>query len=477
MNAEQPGRSRVAQVRGHRLVREDHRFFHERGRVGLATQVHPRGPPLGIEANASLHRVEVEPARALARRLPRLRDAGELPQPPSDILLKARRLGGADGTDADVPKRLGGIGAREHPPRLVVGEPRIGADERRVQLEGHEPRRLVQVEVERHRAAHRAGPKRAQVARKLLGQHRDHAVRQVHARRPPPRIHIERGAPRHVVRHVGDVHPEPPPHRRGRAPLHEPHAGRRPSPARWLPRRVGEDARLFRMRADGKHARRLAAFRSDGIQRYRVVEIPRIDRIDGEREALPQIAVPFGQGAARIELSRARLGKRTLGERRLQLVARDDHVDGSARLVGAAKHLLHDAGGCGVARRERRDAHAHERSVLDVGIVCAHGEHVVGNARILGHDHAERVGHLVAPYEHIVRTVENAHDARGRTLLRASAPRSRAAVRARPAPSKTPIRQRRQLHEIAVERARHSRFGNEERALGRLNEAEAARAH
>lgn len=145
----------------------------------------------------------------------------------------------------------------------------------------------------------------------------------------------------------------------------------------------------------------------NGLQADRIVEVPRIGRIDGERETLPQVAVPRRQRAVLVEHRASRLRKRPFGEHRLQLVTGDHHVYGRVLVVGEPEHLLDNAGGRRVARRKRRDAHAHERSVFDVGPVGTHGEYVIGDVRIFGHDHAERFGHLVAPHERVVRTVDD----------------------------------------------------------------------
>ena len=87
-----------------------------------------------------------------------------------------------------------------------------------------------------------AGVERADAVGELLGQHRQHAVDEVDARRAQPRLVVDRRVPRHVVAHVGDVHAE-------------------------------------------KHAPVLGALDAD-----RVVEVARVDRVDGEGEAVADVS-------------------------------------------------------------------------------------------------------------------------------------------------------------------------------------------
>ena len=428
VHAEDAGEPGIAQVARHRLVRQDHGLLHERRRVRLAAQVDAHGVPLRIQAHLRLHRGEVQPAGRLARRRALPRQAREPREPARERVVLRSAVGTAR---RPFQKGL----------RLVVGQPRIRADERRVQLVAHEARTVVQVQVGRHRAAHLAGLERAQVTRQLLGQHGYHAVGQVHARRPPPRIQVDRRVPGHVMRHVRDMHPQPPAHGPRPALVHEPHA-----------------------------AGHLAALQNDGLQRQSVVEVAGVGGVDGEREALPQVAVALRERARLVQHGGARLGERTVRERRLQLATRHDEVHAHPLVARLPDDLLHHAGGRGVARGERGDANAHERAVRHVRMVGAHGEDVVGYARILGHHHAEGLGHLVAAHERVVRAVDNAQHPRGRLVAGARSALVRLACAALAARG----RQGRHLHQIAVEGTGHLRCGNEVGALGRLHEAEAA---
>ena len=56
-----------------------------------------------------------------------------------------------------------------------------------------------------------AGLERADAVAQTLGQHGDHAVGEIHAVAPVVRLAVQRATRRHVVAHVGDVDPEPPP--------------------------------------------------------------------------------------------------------------------------------------------------------------------------------------------------------------------------------------------------------------------------
>ena len=206
------------------------------------------------------------------------------------------------------------------------------------------------------------------------------------------------------------------------------------------------------------------------MQRQGVIEVAGVGGVDGEREALPQVAVALGERARLVQHGGTRLGERAVRERRLQLVARHDEVHAHPLVARPPDDLLHHAGCCGVARGERGDANAHERAVRHVRMVGAHGEDVVGYARILGHHHAEGLGHLVAAHKRVVRAVDDAQHPRGRLVARAGSTLMRLARDALAARG----RQRRHLHQVAVEGAGHLRRGNEVGALGRLHEAEAA---
>ena len=75
----------------------------------------------------------------------------------------------------------------EHFERLAVGQAHIRADEGRVNLVARKLRPLIDIQFYRHGAANLARGERAQPARKLLGNHRNYPVDQIHARGAAPR--------------------------------------------------------------------------------------------------------------------------------------------------------------------------------------------------------------------------------------------------------------------------------------------------
>ena len=119
-----------------------------------------------------------------------------------------------------------------------------------------------------------------------------------------------------------------------------------------------------------------------------------------------------------------------------------------------------------MARRERGDAHANEGAVGHIGKIGPHGENVVGNVMVLGHDHAERLGNLIAPDDGVVRPVDHAHDARSRAVRAARETLARAAGR-----------QGNHLDQVAIESTAHLRLGDEILPLRRADEAERAGMH
>ena len=409
VDAVQAGKAAPLQVAGHRLVGQDHGLLHQARGIGLATQRDVGRPSLRIEDHLGLGRGEVDAAGPGAGRLPGAGEPRAFHEPPGNI----------------APRGDGGLVVDEDVVGLAVGKARVRADEGRVQREAHELSLIVQEQVGRHGTPLGAGRERAQLVGKSRGQHGDDAVGQIHARGAPTRVQIDRGAPGHVVAHVGDVHAEPP------QPL------------------------FLQI-----------------IQGQRIVEIFGVGRIDGEGEAVAQVAVAGGQGPLRIQGRRGRISQSPLREHRLQLVAADDEVDAGPRRVGGiGEHLFHKARGGAAARRELGDAHAHERPVGHLGRLGAHGEHVVGNARIGRDHHSEGLGHLVAPHQRVVGPIDHREHPGGGTTRHIPV-----VIRDSP-PLRCPGPQRRDFHQIAVERAGEARGGDEVLPLGRLHETEAAGAH
>ena len=138
---------------------------------------------------------------------------------------------------------------------------------------------------------HLIGLQARQSVGKDLGQHRDHAVGQINARRAIQRLAIQRRARPHEVRHVGNMHAQLP------MPVRQPH------------------------------------------QRDRIVEIAGIDRIDRDHGFAGQIdsrrmdrfVEPIGLIASVFE--------HVVGKMLRQVVFADDRKRIDARLAAAAEHF------------------------------------------------------------------------------------------------------------------------------------------
>ncbi len=108
------------------------------------------------------------------------------------------------------------------------------------------------------------------------------------------------------------------------------------------------------------------------VQRQRVVEVLGVGGIDGEHEALRQIAIARDERPFRIQHGRSSLGKRSVREHRLQFVARHNEIHSHPHLVGRiGDNLLDMPRSRALARGKLGDAHAHEGPVGNIRIVGA----------------------------------------------------------------------------------------------------------
>jgi hypothetical protein len=100
------------------------------------------------------------------------------------------------------------VGAGEHLRDLRVGQTRGGTDDAVGKARLFHAAAIVDVE---DRGLDQAVDPRAQgaeVGRELLREHRQHSVREVDARPPPPRFGVQRGIGLDEMGHIGDVHPQ-----------------------------------------------------------------------------------------------------------------------------------------------------------------------------------------------------------------------------------------------------------------------------
>ena len=182
--------ARVDQQLGHRPVGGEHRLLDGAMRERAHAAPDRDHAPRGVHDGLGLDEVEVERAA---------RDA-PLAQQPRCLRERAQR--GA--------QRGVGVAASLHPfGRLLVGEFARGCGPGPAPPAGAAARRPLPRELDRECETVLFGTQRAEVARERLGQHRDHALGQVHAVAARARLAVERRAGRHVVRDVRDRDPEP----------------------------------------------------------------------------------------------------------------------------------------------------------------------------------------------------------------------------------------------------------------------------
>ena len=194
--------------------------------------------------------------------------------------------------------RLGPARVGQHGRDLGVGQPRMRADHRRVELVGVDRAFAVDDHVADHRQPVLFGVQRAQAVGQLLGQHRDDAPREVHRRGALVGIVVDGLAGLDVVADVGDGDDQPP---------------------------ALEQA--------------LAAAAREGLAVHRIVEVACILAVDGDQRHVAQVDAVASVGRAQLVGQRRGLGQR-LGRktvRHLVLAHRD--LDLHAGVVDLAQHL------------------------------------------------------------------------------------------------------------------------------------------
>ncbi len=240
-------------------------------------------------------------------------------------------------------------------PDLVVGQARGRVHHGRVELI-----RLDLPLGRDHRIAHHAQAihlriQRAQAVGQLLRQHRDHAPREIDRRGAVDRIHVERLARLHVVRHVGDRHDQAP---------------------------------------------TLAAADLDRLAIDRVVEVARVLAVDGDQRHVAQID-PAGQiGFAHHIGQRLRLAQRGLGELVRHPILAHRDLDLHAGVVDFAQHLDHATDRLHVAVRIFQDLHAHHLADLRLALPLGRDQDVAAQALVLGRHH-QRAALRQQPADHV----------------------------------------------------------------------------
>ena len=267
----------------------------------------------------------------------------------------------------------------EHFERLTVGQARVRADEGRINLVARKLRAFVHIQIDRHGATHLARGERAQPARELLGNHRDHPIDQIHARGTAPRGQIERAPPFHVMRDVGDVHADAP-----------------------------ERAALVFHLLDGE----------------RVIEISCIIRIDGEHETLAQVMIARRERPDLVNRGTTCLRERSVGERRLELMAGNDGINPLVEPIDMLEHFLDMPRRRGIAGGKLRDANSDDCAIFHIGRLGELGEDIVGDMRVERHDDTERLGCLEPANDDLMGALDHRDDARNPLVTIASTART-----------------------------------------------------
>ena len=302
------------------LVGQQHEFLDQLVRHVVLHPAHLAQSALGIEQHLVLRHVEIQRARPEARLPQFLREAMGVVQHALDVA---------------------GRFATEDRHRLLIRKTAFRADNRRVKL------RLLDLPVPAQHKLHAARQpihprlERAQLVAQFLGQHRDDAVNEIRRVAALPRLLVESALWGDVVRHVGDVHPQPP-----APPL-------------------------------------------DALQRNGVVEVTRIDRVNRHDAVLAAIPAAFAVGLRHFRAQAPGLGLDLAREARRQLVLPDDRLDIDARRAWAADHLEQFALRRVVARRPLGDLDHHPVAAtgLGLGLLAKLGQiNVVCDARVARHD-------------------------------------------------------------------------------------------
>ena len=237
----------------------------------------------------------------------------------------------------DATRRL----ALENRHRLLVGKTLFRADDRRVKLRLLDPAGIRQHKLHAACQPVHSRLERAQLVAQLLRQHRDHAIHEVRRVAAPPRLLVERAPGPDVVRHVGDVHPQPP-----APPL-------------------------------------------DALERNGVVEVARIDRVDRHDQMPAAIPAAPAVGLCHFRAQPPGLGLDRARETRRQLVLPDHRLDIDTRRARVADHLHQFALRRVVARRPLGDLDNHPVAApgLGLGRLAKLGQiNVVRDARVARHD-------------------------------------------------------------------------------------------
>ncbi len=260
-------------------------------------------------------------------------------------------------------RRREGLVAVEHALDLTVVEAPVGAHRRGKELGALHDSVVIEPDVDREREAVLARVERADLVGQLLGQHGQHPVDQVDARRALTGLGVDRRVPRHVVTHVGDVHAQP----------HEP---------------------------------------VDPVDRDRVVEVPRIHRVDGEGEPIAHVSALGLSRECGLHVEPDLLGgaQDLVGELGSKPVLANDDLDLDALFAFAPHDLVDHALGRVIAARIADDSRDHDVAGRGVTDGVRRDEDVVAYASVGGNDDADRAVAFEAAHDLGDGSLEDAHD-------------------------------------------------------------------
>ena len=165
--------------------------------VGVVAHHGHDADDLALDVELELHfdAVEIDRAARFAGALQRVEQRVEIGEPGQQRLRRARRA----------------RGIRQPAPHLRVGEPRARVHHGRVELVLRDPALGGHVHVADHAEPVDIRLERAELVRQRLGQHRDHAAREIDRRAALARVAVQRIAVLHVMRDVGDRDDQPEP--------------------------------------------------------------------------------------------------------------------------------------------------------------------------------------------------------------------------------------------------------------------------
>ncbi len=328
------GRGLPHQPGSHRLVGQQHVFLDQLVRDVVLHLFDARDAAVAVQPDLHLGEIEVQ------RTGPETEPADPLRQ---RVRVMQHLLDGAGGLP---------LQDREH---LLVGEAPLRMDHRRMELRVQHPALLGDEELHAAGQAVHVRVQRAEAVAQRLRQHGDHAVHQVGRVAPLARLGVQRGARLHVMRHIGDVHPQPP----------------------------------------------LVA--GNPLQADRVVEILRVVGVDGDHRIPPAI-LPPGQLARRhVRPEGAGFLQRVFREPQRQAVLAQHRKHVHPLLIRGAEDLDDFAFGIGVARLPLAQ--------LDDDLVA----HAGGPAHIPGRRHVYVVRHPRVVGDHVKEfpaPLQRAHDLR-----------------------------------------------------------------